>query len=143
MKNGFYCSVEYKTAATVCTFKIINTPLTTVQLALLMTNEQTGKLFKEKRNSQELSRKELRLAGVQFSDYRGSPTSTDSTKMKFKTILIPPTSTLYNATSPQLTQRSLFKEKHNSKERSRKELSGVPRLKAFLFVLTCYSISSK
>ena len=84
MKNRFYCSVEYKTAAMVCTFKIINTPLTTVQLALLMTNEQTGKLFKEKRNSQELSRKELRLAGVQFSDYRGSPTSIDSTSMEFQ-----------------------------------------------------------
>ena len=55
-----------------------------------MTNEQTGKLFKEKRNSQELSRKELCLAGVQFSDCRGSPTNMDSTNMKFKKILIPP-----------------------------------------------------
>ena len=92
--------MDYITAATVCIFKINNTPLTTVQLALLMTNEQTGKLFKEKRNSQELSRKELCLAGVQFSDCRGSPTSTDSTNTKFKNILIPPT-------SPQLTQKKI------------------------------------
>ena len=55
-----------------------------MQLALLMTNEQTGKLFKEKRNSQELSRKELCLAGVQFSDYKGSPTSIDFTSMEFQ-----------------------------------------------------------
>ena len=76
--------MDYITAATVCIFKINNTPLTTVQLALLMTNEQTGKLFKEKRNSQELSRKELCLAGVQFSDCRGSPTSIDFTSMEFQ-----------------------------------------------------------
>ena len=86
-----------------------------MQLALLMTNEQTGKLFKEKRNSQELSRKELCLAGVQFFDCRGSPTNMDSTNTKFKKILIPPT-------SPQLTQRPPVKEKRNSQELSRKEL---------------------
>ena len=84
--------MDYITAATVCIFKIDKTPLTTVQLALLMTNEQTGKLFKEKRNSQELSRKELCLAGVQFCDCRGSPTSMDSSSMKLKKILIPPIS---------------------------------------------------
>ena len=32
-------------AATVCNLKIDNTPLTPVQLVLLMTNKQTGKLM--------------------------------------------------------------------------------------------------